>query len=91
MTSLEQEISCSEMSSVTDSGVMKKEELDYSSEYFPQIDETFWSEDLAKEEAAEEIDGQFHVLEESKIDDSMDFWYHLFTGGGGQMPDLPEF
>ncbi|KAL8525211.1 hypothetical protein ACS0TY_014725 [Phlomoides rotata] len=92
--------SCSEMSSVTDLStekghVVKKEELDYSSEYFPQIDESFWSEDIAKEEGAncskvEETNNDQLPLEESKIDDSMDFWYHLFTGDG-EMPDLPEF
>ncbi|KAK6138884.1 hypothetical protein DH2020_027376 [Rehmannia glutinosa] len=42
----------SEMSSVTDSSIQKKEvkneEMDYSSEYFPQIDESFWSEELSK-------------------------------------------
>ncbi|CAA3026349.1 myb-related Myb4-like [Olea europaea subsp. europaea] len=40
----------SEMSSVTDSyekTVTNHEEMDNSSEYFPQIDETFWSDDFS--------------------------------------------
>ncbi|KAL0456987.1 UNVERIFIED_CONTAM: Transcription factor [Sesamum latifolium] len=46
----------SEMSSVTDSSleiktVVKNEEMDYSSEYFPHIDESFWSEELSREDA----------------------------------------
>lgn len=93
----------SEMSSVTDSSlektVVKNEEMDYSSEYFPQIDESFWSEELSREDADrqtadEKIQFQFPGVEgaekDSRIDDSMDFWYNLFIRAG-DMPDLPEF
>ncbi|KAL0414309.1 UNVERIFIED_CONTAM: Transcription factor [Sesamum radiatum] len=93
----------SEMSSVTDSSlektVVKNEEMDYSSEYFPQIDESFWSEELSREDADrqttdEKIQLQFPGVEgaekDSRIDDSMDFWYNLFIRAG-DMPDLPEF
>lgn len=91
----------SEMSSVTDSStekmVVKKEEMDYSSEFFPQIDESFWSDELSKENPSTEINDniilQFPLLEsveDSNIDDSMDFWYNLFIRAG-DLPDLPEF
>lgn len=91
----------SEMSSVTDSSLekvgVKKEEVDYSSEYFPTIDESFWSEELAKgdvTEINEDVDAKLPLMEsvdDSKVDDSsMDFWYNLFIRAG-DMPDLPEF
>ncbi|KAK4427806.1 Transcription factor [Sesamum alatum] len=93
----------SEMSSITDSSlektVVKYEEMDYSSEYFPQIDESFWSEELSREDTDgqttdEKFQFQFPVVEsagkDSRIDDSMDFWYNLFIRAG-DMPDLPEF
>lgn len=89
----------SEMSSVTDSSLekvgVKKEEVDYSSEYFPTIDESFWSEELAKgdvTEINEDVDAKLPLMEsvdDSKVDD-MDFWYNLFIRAG-DMPDLPEF
>ncbi|KAI3469772.1 hypothetical protein Pfo_026435 [Paulownia fortunei] len=99
--------SSSEMSSVTDSStemekmVVKNEEMDYSSEYFPHIDESFWSEELSKEgvdcPSAEKTNDNVHLqfpsmesVEDSRIDDSMDFWYNLFIRAG-DMPDLPEF
>lgn len=92
----------SEMSSVTDSSLekvgVKKEEVDYSSEYFPTIDESFWSEELPKEDVTEiNEDGHAKLplmesVDDSKVDDSssMDFWYNLFIRAG-DMPDLPEF
>lgn len=89
----------SEMSSVTDSSLekvgVKKEEVDYSSGYFPTIDESFWSEELAKgdvTEINEDVDAKLPLMEsvdDSKVDD-MDFWYNLFIRAG-DMPDLPEF
>ncbi|KAH6809015.1 myb domain protein 15 [Perilla frutescens var. frutescens] len=95
----------SEMSSVTDSSMekieVKKEEIDYSSEYFPAIDESFWSEELhlPKEDAREineDVDHNAQLpllesVEDSKVkDSSMDFWYNLFIRAG-DMPDLPDF
>ncbi|KAL6519909.1 hypothetical protein OROMI_032803 [Orobanche minor] len=98
----------SEMSSVTDSSVeknalvVKNEEMDYSSEYFPRIDESFWSEELSKDDvyrpcadkADENVEFQLpwsmQNVEGAKSDDGMDFWYNLFIRGG-DMPDLPEF
>ncbi|XP_051128133.1 transcription factor MYB4-like [Andrographis paniculata] len=73
------------ISSVTDdnkSAAVKKEESDYSSsEYFPQIDESFWSD---------------HRSPNVKLEDSagaggMDFWYNLFITAGDLPEDLPEF
>lgn len=89
----------SEMSSVTDSSMEKiavKEEMDHSSEHFPKIDESFWSEELPKEDDSE-IKGDVHAklpllesVDDSKVDDSMEFWYNLFTRAGNN-PDLPDF
>ncbi|KAK6161300.1 hypothetical protein DH2020_004681 [Rehmannia glutinosa] len=93
----------SEMSSVTDSSIEKKEvkneEMDYSSEYFPQIDESFWSEELSKDDvycpSADKTEDEdrfpfMQNVEDARSDDSMDFWYNLFIRAG-DMPDLPEF
>ncbi|XP_057781422.1 transcription factor MYB4-like [Salvia miltiorrhiza] len=86
----------SEVSSVTDSSVEKvavKEELDYSSEYFPTIDESFWSEELSNEDVSEtnEFLPLVESVEDSKVNGGgMDFWYNLFIRAG-DMPDLPEF
>ncbi|KAG8370415.1 hypothetical protein BUALT_Bualt14G0114500 [Buddleja alternifolia] len=95
----------SEMSSVTDPSMektsAKNEEMEYSSEYFPQIDESFWSDELSEEDAncpdaniEDKTQVQFtwpeSVEKGSKVDDSMDFWYNLFIRAG-DMPDLPEF
>ncbi|KAK4482459.1 hypothetical protein RD792_009616 [Penstemon davidsonii] len=96
------------LSSVTDSlmekGILKNEEIDYSSEYFPRIDESFWSEELFLDdvncpsmEDENKIGSQLplnsmqsSVEMDSKIEDNMDFWYNLFIRAG-DMPDLPEF
>ncbi|KAL8048187.1 hypothetical protein ABFX02_07G048500 [Erythranthe guttata] len=87
----------SEMSTVTDSSVektnVKNEEIDYSSEYFPHIDESFWCEELSRDDADCPSLVEFPAaesMEDLKIDDSMDFWYNLFIRAG-DMPDLPEF
>lgn len=99
----------SEMSSVinpcsTDKHlVAKHEETGNSSEYFPQIDDSFWSEELSTnspvKENVNERDAGETSLETKEIvekgdskenDESMDFWYNLFIGAG-DMPDLPEF
>lgn len=93
--------SSSEISSVTDTSmIVKNEEVDYSSEYFPQIDDSFWSEELPDKDADclrmethEEDIMEFPLMESvdhSRNEDSMDFWYNLFIRGG-DMPDLPEF
>ncbi|GER52266.1 Myb-related transcription factor [Striga asiatica] len=91
------------MSSVTDSliekmGVKNDEEMDYTSEYSPQIDESFWSDELSKDNIIVDnirdgIQFQFPLVqnvEDTISDDSMDFWYNLFIRSG-DMPDLPEF
>ncbi|GFP83363.1 myb-related protein myb4 [Phtheirospermum japonicum] len=95
----------SEMSSVTDSSMekmtVKSEEMDYSSENFPHIDESFWSDELSKDNnncsSADKVNDDFQsqfplvqIMEDAKSDESMDFWYNLFIRAG-DMPDLPEF
>lgn len=89
----------SDMSSVTDTSMEKivvKEEMDHTSKYFPTIDESFWSEELPKEDDSEiKVDAHaksplLESVDDSKVDDSMDFWYNLFTRAGN-MPDLPDF
>ncbi|CAA0817415.1 myb domain protein 14 [Striga hermonthica] len=87
------------ISTVTDSliekmGAKNEEEMDYTSEYSPQIDESFWSDELSKDNNRDEIQFQFpsvvQNVEDTKSDDSMDFWYNLFIRAE-DMPDLPEF
>ncbi|KAL3626429.1 hypothetical protein CASFOL_029978 [Castilleja foliolosa] len=92
----------SEMSSVTDSStekvIVKNEETDYSSVNFPHIDESFWSDELSKDNIsysnADKVNDDFwsklSSVEDGKSDENMDFWYNLFIGAG-DMPDLPEF
>lgn len=87
----------SEMSSVTEEKIVVKEEIDHSSEYFPAIDESFWSEELHKEDDSLTKEGVHQAklpllesVEDSRVDDSMDFWYNLFSRAG-DMPDLPDF
>ncbi|KAL3828250.1 hypothetical protein ACJIZ3_017052 [Penstemon smallii] len=92
----------SELSSVTDSLmeksiILKNEEIDYSSEYLPRIDESFWSEELFLDdvncptmEDENKIGPQLPLEMDSRIEDNMDFWYNLFIRAG-DMPDLPEF
>ncbi|KZV26552.1 myb-related protein Myb4 [Dorcoceras hygrometricum] len=89
----------SEMSSVTDSSTgkekmvfVKDEGIDYSSEYFPRIDETFWSEELSTDEV--ECPSPLNPIRcveiGSRFDDSMDFWCNLLSRDAG-IQDLPEF
>lgn len=91
----------SEMSSVTaDSSTGKKnilvftkdEEFDYSSEYFPPIDESFWSEELSMYEV--ECPSPLNPIQSveigTRLDDSMNFWYNLLSRDE-DIQDLPEF
>ncbi|XP_073287958.1 transcription factor MYB15-like [Primulina huaijiensis] len=89
----------SEMSSVTDSSTGKKkmvfikdEEIDYSSEYFPRIDESFWSEELSIDqvECLSPLNPIQSVEIGSTSDDSLNFWYNLLSRDG-DIQDLPEF
>ncbi|XP_073119253.1 transcription factor MYB15-like [Henckelia pumila] len=91
----------SEMSSVTDSSTKKttttifikdEEEIDYSSEYFPPIDESFWSDELStvEIECPSPSNTILSVEIGSRFDDSMDFWYNLLSRDGN-IQDLPEF
>lgn len=90
--------SCSDFSSVTNDNnhvlMIKNEEME-SSDYFPQIDESFWSEE--NENSASEIhprmvsdEEQVHQFQFPSIDDGMNFWYDLFIRAG-DLPELPEF
>lgn len=91
--------SSSEVSSVTDLSVMttaiKQEQMDPSESTFPEIDESFWTEELPAEDS-EVDDSKFReinkelkcqMLNSGKVDDGMDFWYNLFIRAG----ELPEF
>ncbi|XP_073308683.1 transcription factor MYB15-like [Primulina huaijiensis] len=90
----------SEMSSVTDSSSGKKkmtifikdEEIDYSSEYIPPIDESFWSEELSTDEI--ECPSPLNPIQSveigSRFDDSMEFWCNLLSRDG-DIQDLAEF
>ncbi|XP_059632358.1 transcription factor MYB15-like [Cornus florida] len=99
--------SSSEVSSVTDINVqpnnmamkIKDEQIDStcSLSIFPEIDETFWSEEFSVEN---ELQVQFPLspvreavneYSYNVIDDGgMDFWYNLFLRAGG-IPELSEF
>ncbi|XP_022874612.1 transcription factor MYB4-like [Olea europaea var. sylvestris] len=100
----------SEMSSVTDLSektVSKHEEMDYSSEYFPHIDETFWSDELSTDDntnvqssnfpaAKDEVQFGFPSSSE-EIDagiskvDDSMDFWYNVFIRAGDMPDLPEF
>lgn len=95
--------STSELSSVTDSSAMgrliiKPEQIIESSESskIPEIDESFWSEELALNNQDLEVPGiigelqEFQELDRGNIDAEMDFWYNLFSGAG-ELEELPEF
>lgn len=64
--------------------------------YFPEVDENFWS-DIFSDHNSGVISGfpaaahveNVHGYNSSKPD-GMDFWYHLLTTAGG-LPVLPEF
>ncbi|KAK4478196.1 hypothetical protein RD792_017479 [Penstemon davidsonii] len=100
VTSSQQSGSSSEISSLTNSPTekitMKNEEMDYSSGNFPHTDERFWSandvnclnkKSKAKVQSRSPLNAMENVGVDSKIDDSMDFWYNLFIKAG----EMPEF
>ncbi|KAK6786849.1 hypothetical protein RDI58_015374 [Solanum bulbocastanum] len=100
------QLSSSEMSSVTlvvdDSQMVtiKEEKIESSSsEYFPKIDESFWTDKLSTENnMVVGHDQEIQVREEnvdifttsSKMEEDMDFWYNVFIKTG-DLPELPEF
>lgn len=102
-----QACSSSDLSSLTDDDKkpppVKKEETDYTSEYFPQIDDTFWSEPatnhnivrcsnvmkMEEDETAPFVDGDGEG-DAAGTAGSLDFWYNLFIRAG-DLPELPEF
>ncbi|CAI9771249.1 unnamed protein product [Fraxinus pennsylvanica] len=100
----------SEMSSVTDLSektVTKHEEMDYSSEYFPHIDETFWSSDFSTDDKVNGQSSNFPVANDEvqfgfpssskEIDagiskvDDSMDFWYNVFIRAGDMPDLPEF
>ncbi|KAK2984991.1 hypothetical protein RJ640_005759 [Escallonia rubra] len=96
--------SSSELSSLTDSSAMnmviiKHEEME-SSKTFPEIDESFWSEELSTENCSIQSELGFQLPSSQVtscmnacnliVDDGMDFWYDLFIRAG-DLPELPEF
>ncbi|KAL0366927.1 UNVERIFIED_CONTAM: Transcription factor [Sesamum radiatum] len=62
-------------------------ENEHSSEYFPHVDESLWSDLELQLEESNKIQFQFSLPVESEIDD---FWYNLFTRAG-EATDLLEF
>lgn len=95
--------SSSEFSSVTDqtrlpnNTVSKDNDQVYGSETLPQIDESYWSEELSAKDSISNDDLGFGFqlsLEKTSIntttDDGMDFWYNLLVRAGG-LPELPNF
>lgn len=98
-----QQTSSSELSSVTDlsvmAGVIKEEQMDSYGITFPEIDESFWSEELIAEDSEflgvnEELQVQRFNTDTGtgtgEVDDGMEFWYNLFIGAG-ELPELPKF
>lgn len=95
--------SSSELSSVTDlsvmAGVIKEEQMDSYGITFPEIDESFWSEELMAEDSRiqdseflgvnEELQVQRFSTGTGAVDDGMEFWYNLFIGAG-ELPELPK-
>lgn len=92
--------SASELSTVTDSSTMtrriiKSEQIMESSESskIPEIDESFWSEELALNNQNTGFPGieEFQEFQGSgNVDAEMDFWDNLFSGAG-ELQDLPDF
>lgn len=80
---------------------VKQEDVNSSLEYFPEIDESFWTEDAAMVESfpdwvqvdeglpAADVD---MMMWHSKTDeDDMDFWYNVFVRSAGELPELSQF
>ncbi|KAH0665858.1 hypothetical protein KY285_027064 [Solanum tuberosum] len=80
--------------------IIKEEKIESSSsEYFPKIDESFWTDKLSTENnMVVGHDQEIQVREEnvdifttsSKMEEDMDFWYNVFIKTG-DLPELPEF
>ncbi|CAH9095305.1 unnamed protein product [Cuscuta epithymum] len=96
--------SSSETSSLTDSvgwsETPTKREDGNSSEYFPPIDESFWTEDVTDftpeefdslgslDNCTENMDGM--VYQSKTTDEDLDFWYDIFIRAGDVL-ELPQF
>ena len=107
--------SSSEVSSITDATTattdrevnnmdIKAENMECSWEYFPEIDESFWSDALSSdfEGVSDEFQSQVpsssidHVMKpdyvySQNLDDAMEFWYDLFIKAGGEQELITEF
>lgn len=95
--------SSSEFSSGTDqiglpnNTVSKDNDQVYGLETLPQIDETYWSEELSAKNSisTDDLGFGFQLSREktsinTTTDDGMDFWYNLLVRAGG-LPELPGF
>lgn len=90
--------STSELSSVTDSSAMARRTIkseqtmeSTQSSKIPEIDESFWSEELAIDNQDTEVPGIVEEFQDiGNVDAEMDFWYNLFSGAG-ELQELPEF
>ncbi|KAL8162752.1 hypothetical protein V2J09_014241 [Rumex salicifolius] len=69
------------------------EDSSMQTSYFPEIDESFWTEDLSIDDfeiVSLDEDLEMHGFEEG-VNDGMDqFWYNVFIQAGGSQ-ELPEF
>ncbi|XP_055832098.1 transcription factor MYB15-like [Solanum dulcamara] len=106
------QLSSSEISSVTlvvddhQMVIIKEEKIESSSseEYFPNIDESFWTDEFSTENNNDYVmaaghDQEIQVMREENVDifktstkmeEDMDFWYNVFIKTG-DLPELPEF
>ncbi|OIW07696.1 hypothetical protein TanjilG_30773 [Lupinus angustifolius] len=75
----------SDFSSVTASDEGKNMDIE-SFEIMPEIDESFWSEDVINSEETFQEKCDYA----SNFDDGMDFWYDVFIRAG-ESNELPEF
>lgn len=66
---------------------------------FPEIDESFWSDEAdfpaVTDESNLQVPADFSIVMDNNnnglsVDDGMDFWYDLFITSG-DLPELPEF
>ncbi|TMW90772.1 hypothetical protein EJD97_015293 [Solanum chilense] len=101
------QLSSSEMSTVTADSLAvtmgisnNNDQMDSSENFIPEIDESFWTDDLSTSGGGEELQVQFpfHDMKQenvemdvgAKLEDDMDFWYNVFIKSGDLL-ELPEF
>lgn len=103
------QLSSSEMSTVTANSLAATmgvtNSSDSSENYIPEIDESFWTDDLSTTDNSNfdmmvggGDDLQFHDMKQesvemdvgAKLEDDMDFWYNVFIKTE-DLPELPEF